>query len=143
MPNDQRHERTNQAFGSGTTKILSQLTIGIAGVSGTGSIVAEQLYRLGVKRLVLVDDDYVEERNLGRILNSAINDAKQQVNKSEMLKRAFDNYGLGTEIIAVPTVIGIPSTVRLLSQCDLIFGCLDSADGRSQLNRIGTFYSVP
>ncbi len=139
----QLHERTIQAFGSGTKEILSHLTIGIAGVSGTGSIVAEQLYRLGVKRLILVDDDYVEERNLGRILYSSVGDATNQVNKAEMLKYAFDRTGLETETIAVPTTIGVSSTVRLLSQCDLVFGCLDSADGRMQLNRISTFYTIP
>ena len=55
---------------------------------------AEQLYRLGVKRLVLVDDDYVEERNLGRILNSTTTDAKNQTNKAVMLKRAYDQMGM-------------------------------------------------
>lgn len=139
----QLHERTIQAFGKGTTEYLANLTVGIAGVSGTGSIVAEQLYRLGVKRLVLVDDDYVEERNLGRILNSTTTDAKNQTNKAEMLKRAYDQIGMDTEVIAVPTVIGRPDTVRLLSQCDLIFGCLDSADGRMHLNRLCTFYTLP
>lgn len=140
---DHLHERTIQAFGSGTKELLSHLTIGIAGVSGTGSIVAEQLFRLGVRRLVLVDDDYVEERNLGRILYSTAKDAKSHVNKAEMLKHAFDETGLNTEIIAVPTAIGTPSTVRQLSQCDIIIGCLDSADGRMQLNRISTFYTIP
>lgn len=139
----QLHERTIQAFGKGTTKYLANLTVGIAGASGTGSIVAEQLYRLGIKRLVLVDDDYVEERNLGRILNSTSADAKNQINKAEMLKRAYNQIGMGTEVIAVPTVIGRPDTVRLLSQCDLIFGCLDSADGRMHLNRLCTFYTLP
>lgn len=139
----QLHERTIQAFGKGTTEYLANLTIGVAGASGTGSIVAEQLYRLGVKRLILVDDDYVEERNLGRILNSTSADAENRVNKAEMLKRAYDRIGMGTEVIAVPTVIGCPNTVRLLSQCDLIFGCLDSADGRMHLNRLCTFYTLP
>lgn len=36
----QLHERMIQAFGSGTTEYLANLTGGIAGVSGTGSIVA-------------------------------------------------------------------------------------------------------
>lgn len=139
----QLHERTIQAFGKGTTEYLANLTVGIAGASGTGSIVAEQLYRLGVKRLVLVDDDYVEERNLGRILNSTTTDAKNQTNKAVMLKRAYDQMGMDTEVIAVSTVIGSPDTVRLLSQCDLIFGCLDSADGRMHLNRLCTFYTLP
>lgn len=140
---EQLFERTLQAFGKGTTEYLANLTVGVAGVSGTGSIVAEQLYRLGVKRLVLVDDDCVEERNLNRILNSTVADAKKQTNKAEMLKRAYDQIGMHTEVIAVPTVIGNPNAVRLLSQCDLIFGCLDSADGRMHLNRLCTFYTLP
>lgn len=75
-------ERTLQAFARNTTHYLSNLTVSVAGVSGTGSIVPEQLTRLGVKRLVLVDNDVVEARNLGRILNSTTKDAKEQVNKA-------------------------------------------------------------
>lgn len=141
--NEQMHKRTIQAFGAGTTEYLANLTVGVAGVSGTGSIVAEQLYRLGVKRLILVDDDYVEEHNLGRIINSTMRDAQTRVNKAVMLKRVYDNVGLATEVIAAPTVIANPDTVRLLSQCDMIFGCLDSADGRMHLNRLCTFYTLP
>ena len=143
MLDGQKYERTAQAFGAGTVEFLSNLTVGIVGVSGTGSIVAEQLYRLGVKRLVLVDDDYVEERNLGRILNSTIEDARNQINKTEMLKRAYDRIGMGTEIIAVPTVVANPDAIRKLSQCDAVFGCLDSADGRMYTNRLCTFYTIP
>jgi hypothetical protein len=33
--------------------------------------------------------------------------------------------------------------VRSLAACDLLFGCVDSADGRDLLNRISTFYLVP
>lgn len=140
---EQLYERTLQAFGKGTTEYLANLTVGVAGVSGTGSIVAEQLYRLGVKRIVLVDDDCVEERNLNRILNSTAADARKRINKAEMLKRVYDQIGMCTEVIPVPTVIGSPDAVRLLSQCDLIFGCLDSADGRMHLNRLCTFYTLP
>lgn len=140
---EQKYERTVQAFGAGTVEFLSNLTVGIVGASGTGSIVAEQLYRLGVKRLILVDDDYVEERNLGRILNSTVDDAQHHINKTEMLKRAYDKIGMGTEVIAVPTVVATPNALRMLSQCDLVFGCLDSADGRMYTNRLCTFYTIP
>ena len=45
MVEGQMYERTAQAFGAGTVEFLSNLTIGIVGASGTGSIVAEQLDR--------------------------------------------------------------------------------------------------
>lgn len=141
--NSELFERTTQAFGKGTTHYLSQLTVGVAGVSGTGSIIAEQLMRLGVKRLVLVDDDAVEVRNLGRILNSTKADADGQVNKAIMMQKVYAAIGLGTEVVAAPTVILDPETVHYLSQCDVLFGCLDSVDGRMHLNQISTFYSIP
>lgn len=136
-------EQTMQAFGKGTVHYLSQLTVGIAGVSGTGSIIAEQLMRLGVKRMVLVDDDVVEVRNLGRILNSTVDDAVRQVNKALMMQKVYTAVGLDIEVVAAPTVILAPETIQLLSQCDVLFGCLDSADGRMHLNQISTFYSIP
>lgn len=137
------NERTFQAFGSGTTQYLSNLTIGVAGASGTGSIVIEQLARLGVKRLVIVDDDIVETRNVGRIINSSFDDVKSGAKKVHMLKANYERMGLCTEIDAVPSVILCPEAIHKLSQCDLIFGCLDSVDGRMHLNRISTFYCIP
>ena len=136
-------ERTLQAFGRGTTHYLSNLTIGVVGVSGTGSIVAEQLMRLGVKRLVLVDDDEIEVRNLGRILNSTMQDAEQKANKAVMMKEAYERIGLPVEVNAEPTSTLNAATIHALSQCDILFGCLDSADGRMHLNRISTFYTIP
>ena len=137
------YQRTKQAFGGGTTNYLSNLTVGVVGTSGTGSIVVEQLVRLGVKRVVLVDDDVVEERNLGRILNSSKKDADECIFKTDMLKTAYESMGFNTEIVSVPTVVGNIGTIHILSTCDILFGCLDSADGRYHLNRISTFYNIP
>lgn len=55
----------------------------------------------------------------------------------------YSKVGLGTEVIALPTVILTAETVHSLSQCDVLFGCLDSIDGRMHLNQISTFYSIP
>ena len=135
--------RTEQAFGKGTMGLLSKLSIGLVGVSGTGSIVAEQLARLGVGQLTLVDDDKVEERNLNRILNSTRVDAEARANKAEMMARAIQNSGSNTDDVAIPTVLGLPRTIRILSQCDVLFGCVDSADGRDQMNQISSHYCIP
>lgn len=135
--------RTAQAFGKATTALLGKLAIGVVGVSGTGSIVAEQLFRLGVKELVLVDDDIIETKNLNRIVNSTMMDAMARINKAEMFTRAIENSGLPTRAAARQTVVGNPATIRALSQCDILFGCMDSIDGRYQLNRLAVYYSIP
>lgn len=59
-----------QAFDEGTIERLRRLSIGVVGASGTGSPVIEVLMHLGVRELVIVDDDTMEERNVDGILNS-------------------------------------------------------------------------
>lgn len=91
--------RHTQAFGAGTTRALRNLSIAVIGCSGTGSPVIEQLARLGVGRLVIVDPDRVEEKNLNRILNATMEDARLERFKVEVLARAIRHMGLGTKVV--------------------------------------------
>jgi hypothetical protein len=132
-----------QAFGELTISILSKLCIGIVGVSGTGSIVTELLYRLGSGSIVLVDNDITEERNLNRIINSHVGHAGSQTLKVEVQKEAIDRSGLNVSAEPIGTDLMVPETIRRLSQCDVIFGCMDSVDGRHVLNKLCTYYCIP
>lgn len=135
--------RHAQAFGSGTTALLRKLSIAIVGCSGTGSIVAEQLARLGVGRLVLIDPDAIEEKNLNRILNSGKEDAYLARPKVHVLASAIARTGLNQEVIPLVANLISPESVRLVAECDIVFGCMDGAEGRHMLNRLATFYSQP
>lgn len=53
-------------MGENTVHILSQATVGIAGLGGLGSHIAAALARMGVGKLVLADFDRVELANLHR-----------------------------------------------------------------------------
>ena len=46
------------------------LTVGIVGCGGTGSAVAEQLARLGVRRFILTDPDTLSASNVTRVYGS-------------------------------------------------------------------------
>src|SRR5579864_3398154 len=135
--------RHAQAFGNGTTSILRKLSIAIIGCSGTGSVVAEQLARLGVGRLVLVDPDVVEEKNLNRILNSGKEDAYLARPKVHVLASAIARMGLNQEVVPLITNLISPDVVRKIAECDIVFGCMDGAEGRHILNRLATFYVLP
>lgn len=50
----------------GTTEVLQQKTVGIAGCGGLGSNAAVALVRAGIGRLILADHDRVEASNLNR-----------------------------------------------------------------------------
>src|SRR5262249_35644661 len=91
-------QRHLQLFGAGTIRRLRPLSIAVVGRSGTGSPVIEQLARLGVGRLVVVDPDRVEEKNLNRILNASREDAYLRRSKVEVVARAIAAMGFGTEL---------------------------------------------
>lgn len=135
--------RTAQAFGEATTSQLGGLTIGVVGCSGTGSWVIEQLVRLGVGHLILVDPDLVERKNLNRIVNSSLSHAQNREFKVDALAKVLDKHGTGTSITTYPELIFKREVSDALGACDILFGCVDSVEGRDFLNRIATFYSVP
>lgn len=135
--------RHAQVFGSCTTSMLSRLSVAVIGCSGTGSPIVEQLARLGVGKLVLVDPDVIEEKNLNRILNATIEDARLGTPKVEVMKRAIARIGLQTEVLAFDRDLADPEVVKAVAECDVVFGCMDSVDGRHLLNRLAVFYLLP
>ena len=142
-PPDSFMARHAQAFGNGTAEIVRNLSIAVVGCSGTGSIVTEQLARLGVGRLVLVDPDIVEEKNLNRILNTGKQDAFLNRPKVYALASAIARMGLGQEVVPIHANLITHESVKCVAECDIVFGCMDSADGRHMLNRLATFYTIP
>lgn len=139
----EQNKSFNQSFGSKTRRIVSHLTIGVVGVSGTGSPVAEMLYRLGVGELILVDNDHVEAKNLGRIYNSSTRDAEEARLKVDVIGDAFERNGLPTQVRRIAGTTHDPKVISELAQCDIVFGCMDTESGRALLNRLTTFYLIP
>jgi hypothetical protein len=135
--------RHAQAFGSGTTDLLRSMSVAVVGCSGTGSFVAEQLARLGVGRLVLVDPDIAEEKNLNRIVNSGKEDVYLARPKVHVLASAIARMGLNQEVMALQQTLLTPEAVKAVAECDVAFGCMDGVEGRHVLNRIAAFYLLP
>lgn len=132
-----------QAFGRGTSDILRGLTVAVVGCSGTGSPIIEQLARLGIKRLILVDDDVIERRNLNRILHSSIAHAVAQTAKVDAIAQGIRAIGLNIEIIAVNRNLADREAIDIVAEADIVFGCMDSIEGRYILNRLATYYTLP
>ncbi len=135
--------RIAQTFGAGTYDRLRRLRIAVVGCSGTGSPLIEQLARNCVGELVLVDPDRVEEKNLNRILNATMEDARQGRLKVDVAARAIRAMGLGTRVDTHPRSLFDADIVRAVATCDVVFGCMDSIDGRHLLNKLATFYLIP
>jgi hypothetical protein len=136
-------KRNQQVFGKGTIARLRSLSAAVVGCSGTGSLVVEQLARLGIGRLVLVDPDLVEEKNLNRVLNTGKEDVYLGKPKVFALASAIARMGLGQEVLPLPLNLVSQRAVREIAACDVVFGCTDGAEARHVLNRLATFYLMP
>ena len=132
-----------QIFGEGTIQRLQRLSIAVIGASGTGSPIIEQLVRLGAGELVIVDDDHIEDRNVNRILNSTMHDAAQERAKVDVQAEAIEHVGLGTKVIRMNRNLWDTEVLRTVAQCDVVFGCMDTIDGRYLLNALSTYYNLP
>ena len=131
-----------QAFDEGTIRMLRRLVIGVVGCSGTGSPIIEQLMRLGVGIIILIDDDKMEERNINRIQNSTMQDVRDGRFKVDVQGDAIERAELGTRVIRVPKNLWDPEAIHILGQCDGVFGCMDTVDGRFLLNTLATCYNI-
>jgi ThiF family len=132
-----------QVFDVGTIERLRRLSVAVVGASGTGSPVIEQLMRLGVGELVIVDDDHIEDRNVNRILNSTMLDAEDGRSKVDVLAQAIERTGLGTRVIRLNKNLWDREVVAAVAQCDIVFGCMDTVDGRYLLNALASYYTLP
>ena len=141
---DKAHEvRIRQTFGQGTLELLRGMRIGVVGCSGTGSIVIELLTRNGIGELVIIDDDPLDELNLNRIVNSASADARRGRPKVQATKEAIERIGLGTVVHAYEGRTESASVVKALIDCDVIFGCVDTAYSRYHLDCMASAYLIP
>lgn len=131
------------AFTSESRRELGRLSACVVGVSGTGSIVAEQLARLGFGQVILVDFDRVEDKNLNRILNSTQADADLKVLKVESMRKAIESYRGPGVARAVPETIVSRGAVLAACQADVIFSCVDSQEGRQIVDLIAAFFLMP
>jgi len=133
-------DRQIRAFGETGQRTLQKLKVGIVGVGGIGSLVIEQLARVGIKDFTLVDTDVVEQSNLSRIIGADLNDLEKK--KVEVVGNHI--LQLGAEKVNLIEESAIRQNVLLsLRDRDLIFSCVDNDRTRAILNRYAHQYLVP
>ncbi|MGY2042092.1 ThiF family adenylyltransferase [Pseudomonas pergaminensis] len=142
-PCDMSGQQPGMAFTSEMTASLSRLTAAVIGVSGTGSVVTEQLARLGFGKLLLIDHDQVEEKNLNRIINSTLADAKAGRPKVEVLADAVERIR-GTRIAhPINASVFDRQAVLAVADADVIFCCVDSQQGRLICDLMSSSFLTP
>jgi proteasome lid subunit RPN8/RPN11 len=134
-------DRNVRAFGPAIQSILGDLVIAVTGAGGTGSAVAEQLVRLGVRRLILIDADRLSASNITRVYGSTPNDIGRL--KVEVLRDHLQAIAPDLKCETVAGMATLRSVAEALTAADLVFGCTDDNAGRLVLSRLSTWFLTP
>ena len=127
-------------WGPDGQKRLRGATVLVAGAGAIGNEVAKNLAMLGVKRLLIIDNDTVELSNTSRMI---FFDRKSLgLNKAEMLARGITHKFPYVEAIAWTGALEDLPLEHLLS-ADVIVCGLDNVLSRIYLSQVSRRYSIP
>jgi molybdopterin/thiamine biosynthesis adenylyltransferase len=138
---DDAFDRNVRAFGGPVQAALGDLTVGIAGCGGTGSAVAEQLARLGVRRFILIDPDVLSASNVTRVYGST--PARVGARKVDVVGDLITSIAPGAQTVRDASMLTVQTAARRLAGADIVFGCTDDNAGRMVLSRLASYLLTP
>ena len=131
-----------QSFlGPNSEDVLASATVGIVGLGGGGSHVAQQLAHVGVGSFVLIDPDSIEDTNLNRLVGGTWADVEAQTIKVEIAQRIIKAVRPGTKVKAIKAEWQTAS--EELKLCDVIIGGLDSVRAKDELESFCRRFLIP
>ena len=134
-------DRHVRAFGPEIQTVLGDLRVAIVGAGGTGSAVAEQLVRLGVRHLLLVDADDLSASNVTRVYGSTPQDVGRP--KIDVLRDHLQIIAPDLDCRIIGRMATLKPVAQALAASDLVFGCTDDNAGRLVLSRLSTYFLLP
>ena len=135
-------DRNIRALGEDGQRALRALTVVVVGAGGTGSLVVEAAAHLGIGRLIVIDDERIEDTNLNRVVGTSpgsIGRLKVDV-AAEMVARIT---GGRTVVEPFPLNVLDEEGGRLLLRADVVICCTDSHGSRAVVNQIAYQHLVP
>ena len=149
------YDRQSRLFGDAGQALLRRTRVGIVGLGGAGSILAELLGRLGVGEFVLADPDRAEVTNLPRLVAARRRDAFVP---SWLPQRIADRLRKPKVRIAARNIRRANAAARIevmardfldadvaarFTDCDFLFLAADTMGARLLFNAIVHQYGVP
>lgn len=136
-----RYDRQIKALSREGQATISEFKVGIVGLGGTGSHVAQQLAYLGFRDFVLVDPDKVELTNTNRVAGSHPTDIERL--KVDVARDMIQAVRPGAHVECIADDVVRISVLRVLRHVDAIMICTDSHGSRAVLNRLAYQFLVP
>jgi len=136
-----RLDRQSVAIGPASEAALARARVAIVGLSGGGSHMVQQLAHQGVGTLIVIDEDIVDETNLGRLVGAREQGHRHDA-KVDVAERVASGIDRSIEVVKVPERFPSAGTIEALKQADVIVACVDRFDVRDALNVFARRYLI-
>ncbi len=136
---------TLSVWGEAAQQQLVRARVGIVGLGSVGSLVAESLSRMGLRRLTYIDFDKLERRNLDRTAGSTDADVEAGLLKVQLVARNAVHSSTATDLDLRPVAESVLSPAGLAAalDCDVLFACVDRPWPRHLLNALAYSHLIP
>lgn len=139
-PGEERYDR--QGFlGADAQDIIENARVGVVGLGGGGSHLAQQLAHLGFQDVVLCDPQQIAGTNLNRLVGATVQDVHAKAFKTHIAARLYRGLQPKAKIDDRP--LGWESKVSGLRRCDVIFGAIDGFAARRDLEAFCRNHLIP
>jgi hypothetical protein len=131
-----------QSFlGPNSEKTLYTSTLGLVGLGGGGSHIAQQAGHLGIGGYVVIDPDHITETNTNRLIGGTLSDLKHGTPKTDIAVRLIRRLQENPNIISISD--SWHNALDELKRCNIIIGAVDSYKEREQLERFARQHLIP
>lgn len=149
------YDRQSRLFGDAGQQILRQARVGIIGLGGAGSVLAELLGRLGVGEFILADPDKAQATNLPRLIGARRSDGILPTWLPPGLRETFRKYKVNmaarnirranpdARIKALAKDFLDAGVASQFTDCDYLFLAADTMGARLLFNAIVHQYGIP
>ena len=131
MKISERFFRTKLLLGEDKLAKICNLRIAVVGLGAVGSSILEFLLRLGVKNLLLVDDDIVSITDINR--NLLANEENIGILKVEAARDLALSLNPEVCITSYPVSVGQNVDISFLREVDFVFDAIDGLNGKAVL----------
>lgn len=127
----ERYQRSIGTVGIGGQIKLLKATVGVVGAGGLGGFVLELLARMGVGRLLIIDDDVFADSNLNRQLLAHEKNLDRP--KAGAAEKRISEVNGAVAVKAYCRRGDSSNLTQLFEECDLVIDCLDNLSSRYDL----------
>jgi molybdopterin/thiamine biosynthesis adenylyltransferase len=139
----ERLTRTVGVWGRKGQADLARLHIAVVGLGSVGSIIAEELARLGIEKVTFIDFDLIEALNLDRVLNASAEIVGElKVDVAAAASRKHSNAA-HPRVRTVDASVAEETGYSAVLNADVIFSCVDRHLPRRVLNHIAYAHCIP